>query len=183
MSKPATIVITRKPTSRHQIEEAFRIIDTPSVTNHYILNVNISLYYIANGKPDAYKIIDSNVTADDIGLYEAAAKRNFNYFSPCTIEVVFELIPSSLNITRCIRNEEELTNVIQAMKQYVKNGHSVEIQHTYSSRNGDGATEKRKIPSYQLQKSGLASMQKRAIINNLKEIDCFLTMDMCIKFS
>ena len=74
-------------------------------------------------------------------------------------------------------------NVLQSMMQYVKNGHTVEIEHVYNFRNVEGATEEKKIPSYQLEPLGLMYMKRMAVKKNLEKTDCVLTMNIYIKFS
>ena len=184
MSKPTTIFINRQPETCREIEEVFNIIKTPSVKSCYICNVNITFSYLdANGQRTEKNFAEIELETATIEIIELITKEMLCTQSLCTINIVFELIPSSLRISRYVGNEKELMNVIRAMKQYVKEGHIVEIQHIYKTCSKEGAMQEIKKPLYRLEPSGLSYLKRMAVRKNLEKLQCLLTMNICITFT
>ena len=181
MSKPATIYINRQATSSSQVCKAFDIIRTPSVTLNFTINAILNLIYFVNEEETEQKITSNKMSADEIEALENTAKINLLWRSRCTVEMVFELIPSTLNLVKNVKDEEEFLKVINSIRRYVENGHTVDIEHLYNFCNGEGATIE-KITSYRLELGGLPMIRRMAVRNNLKKTQCRLVMKINIKF-
>ena len=182
MSRPATMYINRRLTSFHQVREVFDLARSLSVTKDYTVNATILFKYLENDEEAELKITSNNITSSEFDTLKCMTRTNLIWRTRCTVEIVFELIASTLKFVKSIRDEEEFLKVIHSMKQYVENGHTVDIIHFYNFRNGEGATIK-KNTSYRLEAGGLPMMRRTAVRNNLKKTQCHLAMMINIKFT
>ena len=174
--------INRRLTSFHQVRTVFDLARTLSVTKDYTVNVTILLKYLENNEEAELKITSNNMQSCEFDTLSCMTRANLLWRTRCAVEILFEFIPSTLNFVKSVRDDDEFLKVIHSMRQYAKNGYTVDIVHLYKFRNGEGATIK-KNTSYRLEAGGLPMMRRIAVRNNLKKTECRLAMMITIKFT